>query len=140
VTIPAAAKQRTPDGAKAFAQFFLDVASRAFVSNDPRPLQALSQTQCTGCDVLVKVITEQRASGERPRQPRFVFEAANVQPQTQQGIFVVDVIGTERDVEVVDDSGRVLRRSGSAPSWTRSTLAWTNEGWRVRQLAAVKKQ
>lgn len=138
VTIPAAARLQTDAGATAFAKFFHETASDALVTNDPTAVKALSAPGCMGCGVIIRVIEDQKIAGEHPEEARFIFKSSNIQPRSGDDPYVVDVIGTDKAVAVVDGSGRTLRSVPAVPSWTRLTLAWANDGWRVQHFAAVK--
>jgi hypothetical protein len=138
VDVPAAAREHSEEGAKAFARYFHETASRAFVTNDPSALEQLSAASCKGCTAIAAGVRRQAESGEHPAEPRFVFESANVQPRTGRQPYVVDVIGSDKSVEVVDRDGKVTRRVDSVPSWTRLTLTRRGDRWLVQQFAAVK--
>ena len=60
--LPAAAKEDSKAGVKAFAAFYLELLNHAAGTGDVRPLEAASR-DCTGCDQYISLYRKTYASG-----------------------------------------------------------------------------
>ncbi|MDU0314427.1 DUF6318 family protein [Phycicoccus sp. M110.8] len=139
VALPPEATKHTEAGAVAFAKYFLQVSSEAFVEGDGSTVRALSESSCTGCGAIARAADNEYADGLHPATARFVFRDSNVQPSSSGDLRVIDVIGTERSVAMVDAAGAEKRRTKAEPSWTRSTVRWTGREWVMQDFAVVKQ-
>lgn len=61
--LPAAAKEKSPAGAKAFVRYYVDVLNQAFAEVNPRLLAERSARGCSGCGALLTVLRKMQAAG-----------------------------------------------------------------------------
>jgi hypothetical protein len=136
VTIPAAAKQRTPEGAKAFAEFFYASAAKAYVSSNPTPIEALSLSSCVGCGAMIRAIGDMRNAGEHLERPSLEIKLVEVR-EFQPTRVEVDVAGSERAVRVLGKDGDVKRTTQAGVVTFRTQLIASPEGWRVSTMTLL---
>ncbi|GAB3446673.1 hypothetical protein GCM10027517_29260 [Phycicoccus ginsengisoli] len=139
MALPPEATKHTEAGAIAFAKYFLQVSSEAFVAGDGSTVRALSESSCSGCGAIARAADNEYADGLHPATARFVFQDSNVHPSSSGDLRVIDVIGTEKSVAMVDATGAEKRRTKAEPSWTRSTVRWTGREWVMQDFAVVKQ-
>jgi hypothetical protein len=136
VSVPAAAKAHTDEGAKAFAMFFMEQMSDAYASLDLTTVRALAAADCTGCRVLFQSVEERRARGEHAVSRSFTADVAGVRPNASGDTLEIDVAGTERAVNVVKN-GTVLRKTTAGKVTFRTRVHWTSSRWEMKDVKAV---
>jgi hypothetical protein len=62
-TMPAQAKENTPEGASAFVAHYIDVSNYAASTGDVEGLSRLSDSKCTGCQKYIKLYRDTYAVG-----------------------------------------------------------------------------
>lgn len=62
--LPEAAREYTPEGARAFFDYFIAVVNASYLANDPVPLREITQG-CEYCDELTQRFDESRVAGLR---------------------------------------------------------------------------
>jgi hypothetical protein len=137
VTIPAAAKQRTPDGAKAFARFFTQQMDQTTVTADSSKLRVLAQPTCTACLSIIELVDGYKDRGERQSRSSLNVKAVEVTSETGNAT-IVDVLADDLPHKIVRSDGSVVSTSPAAKINFRHTLAWTEMGWRVSDSEIVQ--
>jgi hypothetical protein len=138
VTIPAAAKQRTTEGAKAFASFYYEVLSDSQYRADSSSLRSLSAASCVACQAFAKKADEMKRRGHHVDSRSLNVDDAVVTPTTVRNGFVIDVLADDRPSKVVDATGSVVSTSQGAKLTFRTQVVWTSTGWKVADSKLVK--
>ena len=137
VSIPAAARAHTDEGAKAFAQFYMEELSEAYASLDLSTVRAFAAPACSGCQILFKSLQERKSRGERSAGRSFTAELAGIRPGSSQNLLEIDVAGTEESVDVIDGAGSVIRRTTAGKVTFRTVVQWDSNRWTMKDLKAV---
>ena len=135
--IAAAAQVHTPEGAVEFAKLVTTEIGRAWASNDPANLMAMSLDRCRGCAVLGRGVNEQATEGVRPAEQRVVIEGAQIFAQYEEAQAEVDVLGIEKATNLIDTDGKVVDQLPEEVLRLRIGLIWGASGWRVGEIMAV---
>jgi hypothetical protein len=138
VTIPAAAQQRTPEGAKAFAEFYYEVLSDSQYRADSSQLRALHAASCVACQAFAKKADEMKQRGQHVDSRSLTVDDAVVTPTSVRNGFVIDVLADDRPSNVVDANGSVVSSSKGAKLTFRTQVVWISSGWKVADSKLVK--
>lgn len=134
--IPPAAKEKTAEGASAFASYYLDLVGRSFESADATALRALTSDACGGCQALIDDIEALR-SQKRRRQGGGYEVSAAVSPALETEVAIVDIRYSRSAANIVDTMGAVV---ASAPPVAAQDAqlqvefgiaGWTATGYRI---------
>jgi hypothetical protein len=137
VTIPAAARAHTEDGAEAFAIFYTKEMDRATTSANSKPLQVLALPSCVACTSIIDLVDDYRKSGQRQRQSSVRVKLAQAQRAAPNTV-VVDVLVDDLAHEVIAADGSVVSKSPAAKINFRHTVSWTASGWRISDSEIVQ--
>lgn len=121
--IPSEAVPDTPQGAAAFARFYLELLNQAFAEGDATTVRALSDPGCGTCMNLIGAIEEKPSLGERVEGGDYEVVFAEA-PPVEAGDVIVDVRYSLTEVRVYGPDGALLR----------STPAQTNIDSQIRLL------
>lgn len=139
IDIPEAARANTPEGATAFAKWYLEQGSRANVEWDATAIRGLSLPSCKTCAAVVKGVEELKQAGQHERSQRYAPGASQVGPGPSGGSYVVDVLGTYSKMDIVDANGVVVRTLEAEDSALRVTTAWQGSRWAVAEVAVIRR-
>jgi hypothetical protein len=134
--MPSEAAAETPQGAAAFARYYLDVVGRAFATADPSLLDQLSAAGCGGCDALIASVNELREQGRKRVGGEYTVTSVAA-PPVEEGDVVVEIAYVRAAGEVVDAAGRVQASAPAVPQTNaqmrlvRSGRSWIVQGYRV---------
>lgn len=136
VPVPSAATAETPQGAAAFARYYMDLLTRGFDASDASAIRAVSASDCTSCNNYIGAIEEPPTPGERVVGGAFRVEFAEAAP-TQTENALVDLRYTVAEIRVLNDAGQVLRTTPPEPAIdAQMLLSRRDGGWIVRQLVS----
>lgn len=128
---PALASEDSPQGAAAFAGYFVEAISAAFASGDAAAVRALSDPECGGCNNFVDAIEEPLPPGERVEGGALSVVFAE-SPPVDGGDVIVTIRYAIEEVRVVGDSGDVIRTTPAEPAIdAEMRLIRTGNSWRV---------
>ncbi|MFC6241565.1 DUF6318 family protein [Knoellia sp. GCM10027112] len=137
VSIPAAARQHTEEGAKAFAEFYTLEMDRATVSADATRLKSLSLPSCTACKGVTDVVEGYRSRGERQEKPSVVVDLVQVRSYSETGAWI-EVLVEEKAHRVVNRSGQVISTSQGTRINFRHKVTWVNGTWMVADSEIIQ--
>lgn len=137
VSVPEAARAHTQEGGIEFATFYATEASDAYFTQDASTLRGLALGSCTGCLGIADAVDRYRDGDVHVRERRLTLVGAQASSPFAESGFDVDVIGTESASAVVNSSGTMVQDAPEAQLYVRVTLVWTDNAWRVAQLASV---
>jgi hypothetical protein len=138
VTIPAAAKQRTPDGAKAFAQYYLETYSEAAHQADAAVVVKLSDPSCGGCKSLIDLVEGYRAKGQRVDRVSLTVDETALRPEGTLTRPVVDALAKDARKRILNRDGSVASNVAAANINFRLTLVWSESGWKLFDLKVIQ--
>lgn len=127
------ATQHTPDGAKAFAQFFIKTIDWGYATMSGSYIRHYAATMCTACNGIAATIDKDRRAGDRYIGGRLTIRTATAKSASSIN---VTVDGTSR--EVVTKTGKFISGDPAHPNLTYSlTVKWSPNAWVVDNLAVV---
>jgi hypothetical protein len=138
--VPDEARQQTPEGAKAFTGYYLDLSDYLLASLNSQPLRALSE----GCEVCLEL-----ADGyDADRAAGYSYEGGDVSVTStgnvtvDGGVAEISYLLHQEPVTVRNESGETIteRSSGAYDLSGGMTLRWdsSQDCWIVTQLAAER--
>jgi hypothetical protein len=138
VTIPAAAQQRTPEGAKAFGKYYLETYSQAAHRADAATLVALSDPSCGGCKSLIELVEGYRAKGQRVDRVSLTVDEMAIRPEGTPDRPVVDALAKDARKRILNQDGSVASNVAGANINFRLTMVWSESGWRLFDLKVIQ--
>ena len=136
--VPPEATPETPQGAEAFARYFLLVVGEAFKSADASRLKALSAPGCGGCDALISSVEGLREQGRKRVGGDYTVKTAAA-PPVENGDVIVEVSYERAAAQVLDQQGQVTASAAPVPTTNaqmrlvRVDGAWRVQGYRVTE-------
>ena len=137
--VPADALPNTPQGAEAFARYFMTALNRGYTLPERGAVARLSTSTCKSCagyeDFFAELVANQRRLDRQP----FVFTDVMLVGDTAVGaVYSVDVVVNQQAVRIIDSTGATHQ------TWTAKTGIlvvdlvrtdghWLVNGVRVRQ-------
>lgn len=139
VAVPAAARAHTDEGAKAFARFFYQIASRSQFEADSSELRSLSDKNCSACLSLIELADDYQRRGVHTDRDSLRVEDAVMRPESKPNAPVVDVLALDQASKVVRRSdGAVVSSDEAAKLTFRTTLSWRDQSWVVTDSVLVQ--
>ena len=129
VPMPTVAAAETPEGAAAFARYWMAVLESALATGDSSQLRALSDPACGGCANLIGAV-ESGQPGETIRGANFVVEFAEA-PPVGQGETVVTLRYRRTAGELVPPSGQPTPIAAEGPIDAEMRLSHMDSTWIV---------
>lgn len=114
-TPPPEAEPATPEGAAAFARFYLETVTASLAEADPEPLASLSDEGCEGCNNLIALAEELRDSGQRIRGGEYNVAVAEAPAPEVPGDYIVTLRYELAASATLDASGAELATEAAAP-------------------------
>ncbi len=136
VPVPPEATAETPQGASAFASYYLELVEVAFATADAGAVKDASASGCGGCDALIGSIEGLQRQGRKRIGGDYVI-GETLAPAVVKGDVVVDITYERRAGRVVDASGQVLETADPVPVTNaqmrliRRGGSWIVQGYRV---------
>ncbi|MDN5765779.1 MAG: DUF6318 family protein, partial [Humibacillus sp.] len=110
--IPEAARPKTIDGAEKFASFYVLQINKAFEVPDPKEISTIAAPSCKACAAFVDSAATLKSEGQRHKSGALEVVSTSVvdfqPPKARVAVTIKQV-----PVEVVDDSGKVVRTTQS---------------------------
>lgn len=133
---PAEAAAETPDGASAFARYYLALIDDAYRRGDTTALAAASAPGCGGCDSIMQSVRAVIGRGERQVQGAAVVQAVAA-PPVQNGDVILLIDFTVPSKTFVDQTGSTVATTAPTARTTaqmrlvRRADAWLVQGYRI---------
>lgn len=137
VNVPAAARAHTEDGAKAFAKFYYEILSDSQFRADSTMLRQLSTPECVACEAFAQKADAMRDRGQHVDSRSLTVRQSHVTLVTVQNGHVIDVLAEDRPSRVVAKDGRVVSTSRGSKLAFRTSVVWTDDGWKVSDSKLV---
>lgn len=135
VPMPSEAAAETPEGAAAFARYYLELMNAAFAAGDATEVRRVSDPGCGGCNNLIGAIEEPQKEGERVEGGDYVIGFAEA-PPVEAGDVIVQLRYSLEEVRVYAPDGQLLRRKNAVPDvdaemrLLRRGASWVVAGFR----------
>lgn len=136
VPVPEDAKPNTPEGATAFARWYLEQASQAAVDWDTGVIDTYANSTCTVCVRLSQDLQQWKSEGLRNPSRRFQFTASQVGPGEQSSTYTVDILGQDNASQIIDNSGKVVKEQLASDVRLRVNLV-AADPWKVVQIVGI---
>lgn len=129
--VPEAARQRTNDGAIAFARYWIDQNNKAFMHPDLTSLELLCLPTSEACVRLEAQLSELRGSEAHADRPGLTVQTARIGIPEQPGATSVVLDATMQAHNYVDAQGNVLASTSAGRHIIVVTLLWNSGGWKI---------
>ena len=137
VPVPEGSKPNTPEGATAFARWYIEQTSKAGVDWDTSAVQAYADDSCVTCKGVADAVQEWKEFGYRHPSPRYEFQASQVGPGPTPDTLDVDLMGRDRAAPILGADGSVVEQLPDKDVPMRITVRWDGSGWKVQQIQAI---
>ena len=136
--VPPEATPETPQGAAAFARYYLDLMNAAFASGDSSAVKAVTSQECEGCQNLIGAIERGDEPGETVTGGDYdvIFAEA---PPVENGDVVVELRYALSEVEVRKADGTVEKIPAEPAVDAQMRLLRTDGGWLVQGFRNVTR-
>jgi hypothetical protein len=132
--IPTAARAHTPQGAEAFARFYLEQVNEAWMAPDPELIRPYALESCKTCANMVE-------TAEWLLQQHYRYDGAPSDigpsiplPKSSQDRVFIDVSTNQLERKIVDEDGGVAEEVSFARSASQVEVRWLAESWQVREI------
>jgi hypothetical protein len=133
--LPPEAQKHTPEGAAAFAEYFIEQSNEAWVRPDTTLLPPLSEKGCLSCKSLQETAAELKSKGQRyESDPVTVTEVVPLEgaPGGRQRLRIQLV---QHRVDILDRAGKVVSTDPSKKLARTMDLVWEDKSWLVYGIA-----
>lgn len=135
--VPRAARAHSPQGAEAFARFYLEQVNKAWMVPDPEQIRPYALASCKTCANYVATAESLLKDGRRYEQDPARIGASVVMPGSTAHRVLVHI-------GQVQLASRILRRDGSvdkvmseAPGEVEVELRYEDDSWRVSEIRGL---
>jgi hypothetical protein len=136
VEVPLAARAETPQGAAAFARFYLAEVDKAAASGDTTVLRRLSSASCQTCRNVATAIERDRAQGLRLLGGARTVTTAEA--SVEATFHLVDISYDTAASRVVDDGDQTVRSSPARRGGLMQMAVVHVDEWIVRAIRFPK--
>ena len=133
VALPPAATKKTPEGAEAFARFYLKQYSAAANAGDAALLDGLSTSKCRGCVDLQNLVRDLQAKGQHMDIDALKVGASMVS-DVQDEATTVNVLAEDKPKKILDRNGAVVANVKGARMDVRMVIEWKSNRWAISDL------
>ncbi len=128
-SVPAAARAHTEAGAEAFVRFYIDQLNLAWTRPSDAVLPPLSHPDCVSCKNMQSTAEDLAAHSQHYRSnPVAVVTAASF-PGAPSGQQFVRLLLDQQEVDVVDESGKVMLTDQSKKLTRTVVVIWEGGAW-----------
>lgn len=135
--VPPEATPETPQGAAAFARYYLDLLNRAFAAGDATAVRAVTTDECEGCQNLISAIERGDDPGEIATGGEYQVVFAEA-PPVENGDVVVELRYALTEVEVRKADGSVETIPAKSGVDAQMRLLRRDGGWVVQGFRNVQ--
>ncbi|KGN36338.1 DUF6318 family protein [Knoellia subterranea] len=138
VSIPAAARAHTDEGAIAFVRFFFETVNAAHRAPDTTLLPPLSTNECKSCTSLQATALEYATKGHRAESaPTAPLSALRMRVALPADPVMVEFTLTQNKTSVVDKAGNIVDSQERKQRSQIAVLVWKEGQWFMNGLAAA---
>jgi hypothetical protein len=134
--MPLEATQHTPDGATAFAQFFIKTIDWGYATTSSTYMRHYFQTACVGCRSTADALDKARKQKHHFIGDRFTIRSATEQGTTALKVHVLTTFDVSSS-EVVDHDGKFVDGGPAIPKFRELIdMSWHGDHWLVDDFTA----
>ncbi len=141
VTTSAPAKEaweeKSPEGAVAFAEYWLAVFNEAENSGEVEELKSLSSNNCGSCNNFVAAIEEVYAAGGSMRSEGWRILSVG-EPAAAEAGYSIPLQVEQTDQTVVEKTGAKPQLNQGISIGLAAQVIWTRSAWRMSRLDIVQ--
>ena len=104
-----------PEGAKAFAAFYIASVSESGFTANASTLRAVSAPTCKGCQVFIEFAEELRAADQHVDRKSMRLNGMAVRPDSTADLVIVDCLVEDQPSRIVDSRGGVVSNEPGEP-------------------------
>jgi hypothetical protein len=137
--IPTAARAHTPQGAEAFARFYLEQVNEAWMVPDPELIRPYALESCKTCANFVGSAEWLRDHDSRYDVEPTSLGASVVLPESTADEVKVRVIQAQKASRIVSADGTEVNHYPHVSGQSEVAVAWRSSAWRVQYVKDVPK-
>jgi hypothetical protein len=137
--IPKAARAHTPQGAEAFARFYLEQVNKAWMAPDPELIRPYALESCKTCANFVETtiwLRDEQLHYERP--PTEIGPSGWLPESTKDHAFV-QVVNNQQQSRILKADGSVEDSVDKTPALDEVELRWENGVWLLAAIRIASK-
>ena len=138
VVVPPEARAHTPDGAKAFASFYLHQYSLAAQRGEPALMNGLAQPQCRGCAALRGIVQRLQRDGQHVDIDAMRVNLAQEMAGSSRNSVTVDLLAEEVPKRIIGKDGPTVAIVRGAKLDLRFVVVWRSQDWTIADLRVVR--
>ncbi len=132
--LPELAKQRTSEGASAYATFYFDSVTWSFANAEPSAMRSAASPECESCESLAGLVVDLQNMDRRRKGGQYQVISA-LTPALSDDLTVVDLRYKRPGASTVDSSGAVVETFKAVPPTSVSMiLEWRDNSWVVEEF------
>lgn len=128
--VPEAAQKQTPEGAKAFAKYFVSIFNDAWTRPDPDLLRPLCLDRFEACGAYLKTAADLKAKGHRYDGDPLTASSFTVLARESSRTPVL-MVGFQEKRNVVSQGGSIVLTDPRESLRIVYALSWNDRGWQV---------
>lgn len=137
--LPSAAAAATPQGAAAFARYYLALMNQAFRNGDAAAVRRLSDPGCGGCSNLIGAIEQPPPAGETVAGGEYEVQFAEA-PPVENGDVIVELRYSLSELRVLGTDGQLLETKPAVRDVdAQMRLLRRGDSWIVAGFRDVKR-
>jgi hypothetical protein len=135
--MPLEATQHTPEGAKAFAEFFIKTIDWGYATTSSAYMRHYFKRSCVGCRSTADALDKAKHKEHHFLGDRFIIESAQITDNTTIAKPQVLVTFDVSSSEVVDKNGKFVNGGPALRGFRElASLSWHTSRWVVDEFAA----
>lgn len=135
--MPAAAKANTPDGAAAFARYYIDLVNYAWQKPDPAPMRAVSDPGCKTCAAWSDISGSMQKHRERVDAGPLTVRTSDPSVQLDNGEQMVVVIAEQKSFHRIEADGSTSAATKGEVIHSQWYLKRGSSGWKVLEIENI---
>ena len=129
--MPSAAAENSDAGAEAFVHWWVDLINYGSATGHAETLQSVMDSRCSGCDGIVRAITEPYANGGRIEGGEWVIGSLRPLPLDYGADWAGGAESRTKPEVVFDGAGAATKYPGGK-FYLYAYVSWTGSRWSMR--------
>lgn len=135
--MPLEATQHTPEGAKAFAEFFIKTIDWGYATTSSAYMRHYFRTSCVGCRSTAIALDRARAKQRHFIGDRFAIRSSSMVSRTTTRTAHVLVTFDVNSSEVVDVAGKFVDGGPALKDFREQVdLSWSSNRWLISEFTS----
>jgi hypothetical protein len=135
--VPKAARAHSPEGAEAFARFYLEQVNEAWMKPDPELIRPYALESCKTCANYV-------ATAEWLLSREFHYDGRPmrlgepiVAPESESDHYFIELIANQENRNIISHDGKVEEVVAYRAAGAQVELGWHGTSWVVREVRVI---